>query len=248
MTEKTVWVIEKEGGAWSVFLKKFFEDVPVRFEQYSERNGALGAFDKSLPAMVFAEPSFLSLPFIQKFKVRKQTDPGFRLYLLGGPASGKRDPLFDAVFAARPDPGEFARKWSETLTMSERVSVLVIDDEDEIARLIRDYFEGRTAPAFEVRHASNGREGLEAIGRERPDLIILDVKMPGMDGREFYAELRRRKLEIPVVVFFDSISGEELTAIRKHGNPPVVEKGVAAGSLPALMLLVKKMIFFGEIR
>ena len=122
--------------------------------------------------------------------------------------------------------------------------LLVIDDEDEISGMVRDYFEERKAPAFQVRRARNGKEGLSAIGAEKPDLIILDIKMPEMDGREFYAGLCRQKIEVPVIVFFDSISGDELEDIRKYGNPPVVEKGTLASSLPSLMALVKMVLFF----
>jgi CheY-like chemotaxis protein len=87
-------------------------------------------------------------------------------------------------------------------------------------------------------------EALKAISGERPDVIILDIKMPVMDGREFYAKLKAEKLEIPVVVFFDSISGEELSEMRRFGNPAVIEKGYKGSSLSDMMSLVKKLVYF----
>ncbi len=48
-----------------------------------------------------------------------------------------------------------------------------------------------------------------------------------MDGREFFAELRRRRIDIPGIVFLDSISGDEIEAIWKCGNPPVIKKRFA---------------------
>jgi CheY-like chemotaxis protein len=92
--------------------------------------------------------------------------------------------------------------------------------------------------------AANGKKALEAIAIERPDVILLDIKMPVMDGREFYAKLMVLKLEIPVIVFFDSISGEELSEMRRFGNPAVIEKGYKGSSLGAMMLLVKKLVYF----
>jgi len=47
-------------------------------------------------------------------------------------------------------------------------------------------------------------------------------------------------------VFFDSVSGEELSEIRRHGNPAVVEKGYKGSSLSSLMLLAKKSVCFGS--
>jgi two-component system, OmpR family, alkaline phosphatase synthesis response regulator PhoP len=57
--------------------------------------------------------------------------------------------------------------------------VLVVDDEAPIRLLCRVNLE---AEGMEVLEASNGRSGLEAARRERPDVILLDVMMPGMDG------------------------------------------------------------------
>ena len=155
---------------------------------------------------------------------------------LGGPGFNAS---FDFI-----DRGAFGQKWAETLPLPGSVSLLVIDDEEEIGVVVCDYFRNRHAPVFQVRYARNGIQGFLAIEKGRPDLIILDIKMPEMDGREFYAELRRRGLDIPVVIFFDSISGDEIREIRKYGNPPVAEKGNLGGSLLSLAVLVKKTLFF----
>ena len=129
--------------------------------------------------------------------------------------------------------------------MPETARLLVVDDEKEIGAMVSDYFEGRKDPRFEVLHVSDGQEALAAIDRQRPEVIILDIKMPGMDGREFYARLQKRQRGIPTIVFFDSISSEDLAEIRKCGNPAVVEKGYQGSSLAALLQLVKKLIYFG---
>ena len=84
--------------------------------------------------------------------------------------------------------------------MTEPLRVLVIEDEVLIAQVIVDVLE---AEGYEVRRAANGREGLDALGRWLPDLIILDLMMPIMDGRAFRSEQRRLdggRAEVPVVV------------------------------------------------
>jgi DNA-binding response OmpR family regulator len=76
--------------------------------------------------------------------------------------------------------------------------VLVIDDEGPIRLLCRVNLE---AAGMEVREAEDGLSGVEAARAERPDVILLDVMMPGMDGWEVFGELLEdeRTSEIPIV-------------------------------------------------
>ena len=53
---------------------------------------------------------------------------------------------------------------------------------------------------FPVVLAANGEEGLDAIGRQRPSLVLLDMKMPKMDGRTFVEQLPARGFDPPIVV------------------------------------------------
>jgi signal transduction histidine kinase/CheY-like chemotaxis protein len=76
---------------------------------------------------------------------------------------------------------------------------LVIDDDEAARDRMRDLLRGE---AWEVNEARNGREGLEALGRGLPDLILLDLMMPEMNGFDFLAALRGREggEQVPVVV------------------------------------------------
>jgi len=64
--------------------------------------------------------------------------------------------------------------------------ILVIDDEPELVDVIRKRLE---ANGYDVLSANNGEEGMEILLRERPDLILLDVRMPKMDGYTFVKEI-----------------------------------------------------------
>ncbi|HET7786862.1 MAG TPA: response regulator [Myxococcales bacterium] len=76
--------------------------------------------------------------------------------------------------------------------------VLVVEDDPDLAALEAEVLKLR---GHEVDVASNGREALEAVDRARPDLILLDMKMPVMNGREFADEYRRREPSTaPIVV------------------------------------------------
>jgi DNA-binding response OmpR family regulator len=66
--------------------------------------------------------------------------------------------------------------------------ILVVDDENKIRDLLAAYLR---SDGFEVAEASDGAEALAKIRRAEPDLVILDVMMPGMDGIEVLRELRK---------------------------------------------------------
>lgn len=244
MPARSVLILEKNGGLWGAFLRDYFGDTPAPVSVLQESAQASALFDKFLPSVLFSEPCFLTKAFLQKIRVRKSTDPAFRFCLLGIAPPAAKEALFDAVFPSVPSRADLNRLFVDILPVPETLRLLLVDDEEEIGAMVRDYFDGRKSPAFVVTCAANGKEALAVIARERPDVIILDIKMPVMDGRQFYAKLKAEKLEIPVIVFFDSISGEELSEMRRFGNPAVIEKGYKGSSLSEMMHLVKKLVYF----
>jgi len=93
-------------------------------------------------------------------------------------------------------------------------TVLVVDDEPEIVRLVRDYLE---RAGFAVIAASDGEDALRAAHRQRPDLVILDLGLPGLDGLDVARTLRRDG-EVPIIMLTartgeaDRVAGLELGA------------------------------------
>jgi DNA-binding response OmpR family regulator len=65
--------------------------------------------------------------------------------------------------------------------------ILIIEDELAYVRLLRD----KLGHSYRVIHATDGKEGLRLALKEKPDLILLDVRMPKMDGLSVLHELRR---------------------------------------------------------
>ena len=86
--------------------------------------------------------------------------------------------------------------------------LLVVEDEAANAELLRRLLERQ---GWSVAHAANGQEALDAVAGERPDLILLDLMMPEMDGLEFLERLRRNPaaVSIPVVVLTAKDLSEE---------------------------------------
>jgi len=110
--------------------------------------------------------------------------------------------LIPAVTAADRDSGGQGRK------------VLVVDDEEPVRELVELYL---TKEGFEVLHARDGREALRVNGEQHPDLIILDLMLPGLDGREVCRQIRSTS-QVPIIMLtarseeVDRIVGLELGA------------------------------------
>jgi DNA-binding response OmpR family regulator len=92
--------------------------------------------------------------------------------------------------------------------------ILVVDDEPKVVKLARDYL---VKNGFRVISAGDGAGALAAFRREKPDLIILDLMLPGMDGREV-CRIIRRDSDVPVIMLTalsdesDQVAGLQLGA------------------------------------
>lgn len=92
--------------------------------------------------------------------------------------------------------------------------VLVVDDEDSVRELIELYLKKE---GFEVIHARDGREALRLNGQHHPDLIVLDLMLPGLDGWEVCRQIRSSH-QVPIIMLtarteeVDRIVGLELGA------------------------------------
>jgi signal transduction histidine kinase/HPt (histidine-containing phosphotransfer) domain-containing protein/BarA-like signal transduction histidine kinase len=75
--------------------------------------------------------------------------------------------------------------------------VLIIDDDESVRQSMRFFLEDSD---YKVIAAENGKSGLVLFDRERPDLVLLDLRMPGMDGFQVLAKLTDRSPDTPVIV------------------------------------------------
>ena len=127
-------------------------------------------------------------------------------------------------------------------------TVLVVDDERNVTQLVRMYL---AAEGFRVETASNGEEAIEKARSVRPDLIILDLMMPTMDGWEVCRRVRANG-DVPIIMLtarsddVDKIVGLELGAddyLTKPFNPrelvaraKAVLRRYQAGQKPAALI------------
>lgn len=112
-------------------------------------------------------------------------------------------------------------------------TILIIEDEPELVKVLRSYLE---QSGFTVLSAGRGDTGLSLYDQKRPDLVILDLNLPGMDGLDVAREIRR-KANTPIIMLTarveetDQLIGLELGAddyIPKPFSPRVVVARVRA--------------------
>lgn len=101
--------------------------------------------------------------------------------------------------------------------------ILVIDDEAELRKLTRTILQN---DGHEVIEAETGMEGLDMVKKERPDLILLDVRMPKLDGWEICRKIKSREgaEETPVLIFTVMGNTEDKIRSQRSGADGHIEK------------------------
>ncbi|MBO3761623.1 response regulator [Ciceribacter sp. L1K22] len=107
--------------------------------------------------------------------------------------------------------------------------ILVVDDEPQIQRFLKPSL---TAAGYDVIEASTGAEALKAVATQAPDIVILDLGLPDMDGKEVIASLRGWS-DIPIVILSARDRESEKIAALDLGADDYVEKPFGIGELTA---------------
>ena len=127
-----------------------------------------------------------------------------------------------------------------TIMNEEKVHVLVVDDYAENVELLKELL---TASGYEVTTAYDGEEALKKVDRRKPDLILLDIMMPKMDGYQVCEALRNKEetKEIPIIFVtanpaqIDQPPPTAIGFIQKPFSPSMIESsiGYALGAASA---------------
>ena len=168
------------------------------------------------------EPDWLTLGQAAKYlgmaqsTIRKWSDSG-RLpafYTPGGHRRYRRndlDQFLERGGAAAPRRSEGRRR------------ILIVDDDDRLREFVRVNLE---MEGYSVREAASAEEGLSALDDEPPDLILLDVMMPQVDGWEMLRRVHERHGvgAIPVIMFSGKVDDETLADAESRGAQAFIGK------------------------
>jgi len=104
-----------------------------------------------------------------------------------------------------------------------RRTILIVDDDERLREFVRVNLE---MEGYLVREAANAEQGLAALDEESPDLILLDVMMPQMDGWEMLRRVQEKHGvgSIPVIMFSGKVDEEELKGATERGAQGVIGK------------------------
>ncbi|HOD65397.1 MAG TPA: response regulator [candidate division Zixibacteria bacterium] len=100
-------------------------------------------------------------------------------------------------------------------------SILIVDDELLIRDLLYDFFTGQ---GWDTAIADSGEKALEILQRRSVDLVLADIRMPGIDGLELTAELRELRPGLPVVLMTGYPSVDTAVAALRHRVADYVTK------------------------
>ena len=117
-------------------------------------------------------------------------------------------------------------------------TILIVDDSPEVCRIVKTFLERDVS--FQIcGEAGNGLEAIKKAEELRPDLILLDLKMPGLNGIEVANVLKRVLPKAQIVLFSaytDSLGGTTLASAA--GIDLIVEKGSLADMVKSLKMLI----------
>ena len=164
-----------------------------------------------------SEPDWLTLGQAAKFlgvaqsTFRKWSDQGRvpAFYTPGGHRRYRRRDL--EAFLDRSGPGG----------RTEGPLVLVVDDDPALRELIRVSL---SLDGYSVREAASAEEALAAIEDTAPDLVLLDVVMPGVDGWQMLQRMQERHGSIPVIMFSGKIDEQSAAEAEKRGAQGFIGK------------------------
>jgi two-component system, NtrC family, sensor kinase len=101
--------------------------------------------------------------------------------------------------------------------------ILLIDDEETNVRVLAISLR---SDGYEVVTAYSGEEGLEVFEQESPDIVVTDIKMPGMDGIEVLKNIKKRNPEVEVVIITGHGDIDNAIDALKHGASDFINKPV----------------------
>jgi DNA-binding response OmpR family regulator len=110
--------------------------------------------------------------------------------------------------------------------------IMIIEDDEEMRSLLKDFLEEE---GFETDPVSNGVEALEKLSKDRFDLVITDIRMPGLTGLDILPGIRKRKPEAPIIVMTAYGTDDMRRRSLERGATAYLEKPIPLSQLRTLI-------------
>ena len=124
--------------------------------------------------------------------------------------------------------------------------VLLVDDEQILLEIGKEFLESRHG--MTVDQASSGREGLAMLDESRPDIIVSDFQMPGMDGTEFLKNVRASGNRVPFILFTGRDRDEVAMSSFNNGCDLYLNKGCnAAVQYRELAIMIHRLTLSRDV-
>jgi DNA-binding response OmpR family regulator len=129
--------------------------------------------------------------------------------------------MMDLLFGS--GNGEEAKSMTDSHSPASKSTIMVVDDNPEVVEIIRITLEGK---GFNVRCAYSGQQVFVDLGEQKPDLILLDIMMPKMDGLEVLNRLKGNTStsSIPVILVTAKVQYEDILGGYKTGADYYITK------------------------
>ena len=112
------------------------------------------------------------------------------------------------------------------------VRIMIIEDDEEMRSLLKDFFEEE---GFETDSVSNGADALRKLSKDHFDLVITDIRMPGLTGLDILPRMRRLKPETPIIVMTAYGSDDVRRRSLERGATAYLEKPIPLSKLRTLI-------------
>jgi DNA-binding response OmpR family regulator len=101
------------------------------------------------------------------------------------------------------------------------MKIRLIEDDENVAEVLAEAF---AIGGHDIAIAHTGEDGLASLARHRPDAVVLDVRLPKLNGVEVLRQIRSLDRELPVIIMTGLATAGELTEIRRLGVTEILEK------------------------
>jgi len=121
--------------------------------------------------------------------------------------------------------------------MSEKVQVLVVDDDRRMVRTINDILQLK---GYETLTAYSGEEAIDKVKDDNPDFVLMDIKMPGIDGVKALEMIKGVSPGTQVVLMSAYVTNEQAEEAKLHGAAMVLTKPIDFQQILSFLALLRK--------